>query len=312
MPAKPAASRPAVIFIATKQEWIGRSLESILAPLGYAVVTTYTARDALERARRIRPDAIIVDAFLPDGDGRDLCRQLRARELITPSTPIVLTVPQSPTRRDRLAALQAGAWDCLGQPLDAEELAAVLAAFVPAKLDADEARFEGLVDDMTGLYNVQGLTRRAQELGALASRRRLPLACVLLAPDSGVEAASPDVLAAVLRRIAQVLKAVGRACDAIGRVGPTGFAVMGAGTDAVQVRKLAERLAGAILAVPPAASEPAPSLQLHAGCVGVADFHAASIDPVELLLRATAALQKARSDPQGGWLRGFDEGAAEN
>src|SRR3989442_14359046 len=34
MPAKPAASRPAVIFIATKQEWIGRSLESILAPLG--------------------------------------------------------------------------------------------------------------------------------------------------------------------------------------------------------------------------------------------------------------------------------------
>src|SRR5207247_2567343 len=223
MPAKPAASRPAVIFIATKQEWIGRSLESILAPLGYAVVTTYTARDALERARRIRPDAIIVDAFLPDGDGRDLCRQLRARELITPSTPIVLTVPQSPTRRDRLAALQAGAWDCLGPPRDAEGLAAVLAAVLPGER-----------------------------------------------------------------------------------------AAMRAGPDAVQVRKLAERLASAILAVPPAASEPAPSLQLHAGCVGVADFHAASIDPVELLLRATAALQKARSDPQGGWLRAFEESAAGN
>jgi len=307
---KPAAARPAVVLIASTQEWTGRSLESILTPLGYLVVRTYTARDALERAQRVHPDVIIVDAQLADADGHELCRQLRARELITSSTPIVLTLPQAPTRRDRLAALQAGAWDCLGQPLDAEELVAVLGAFVPAKLDADQVRGEGFVDEVTGLYNVQGLTRRAQELAALASRRHLPLACVLLAPDSNLEAASVEVFSAVLRRIAQALKSAGRSCDAIGRLGPTGFAIVGVGTDAVQARRLAERLAGAILAVPQAPTDAAPPIQLHAGCDGVSDFHAAAIDAVELLLRATAALQKARSEPDGAWIRGFDEIAA--
>ncbi len=302
-----ASARPAVVLIASKQEWTSRSLESILAPKGYVVLRSYTAGRALERAQHDQPDAIIMDAQLPDGSGHDLCRELRARHLVTSSTPILLILPKPATRRDRLAALHAGAWDCLGEPLDAEEVLAVLDAFVPAKLDADQARAEGLVDEATGLYNVRGLTRRARELASHASRHHTALACVMLAPDSGDEAhgAPGEPHPTTVSRIARALKAAGRRSDAIGRLGPTAFAVVALGTTPAEARRLAERLGDAILAAPESAGQPA--FHLRAGCHGVLDFHAASIDAVDLMLRATAALRKARADPAGGWLRGFDE-----
>src|SRR5256885_3144908 len=70
MPDQAGAARPAVILIATKQEWATRSLESILAPRGYVVLRSYTARRTLERALRDRPDIIVLDAQLPDANGR--------------------------------------------------------------------------------------------------------------------------------------------------------------------------------------------------------------------------------------------------
>ncbi len=177
------SARSTDVVIVSRQEWTSRSLASILAPHGYMVHNTYTVGQALARIRHDPPDALIIDEELPDGDGYTLCRDLFDEGLISPSTPVFLVMPRPPTRRDRLAALRAGAWGCLGEPLDAEELIAALAVFVPAKLDADQARTQGLVDEMTGVYNVRGLTRRAAELGAEATRRHAALGCVLLAPD---------------------------------------------------------------------------------------------------------------------------------
>jgi PleD family two-component response regulator len=303
-----ASPRAPVVLIATKQEWSSRSLESILMPRGYGVFKTYTRRGALERVQRDPPDALIIHEQLPDGDGRELCRELRARELITPSTPIVLTLPHAPVRRDALAALRAGAWECLGEPLDAEEVLAILGAFVPAKLYADRAQLEGLVDQVTGLYNLRGLTRRAHELGSHAARRRAALGCVLLAPDPPPAGEPGPDETTVLHRIAATLRSTARPSDAVGRLGPAAFAVVAADADAAQARRLAERLAGAILAAPHSGGEPSlTALRLHAGCHGVSDFHAAAIDTVELMLRATAALQKAQADPGGTWLRGYED-----
>src|SRR5438309_2007355 len=58
---------------------------------------------------------------------------------------------------------------------------------------------------------------------------------------------------------------------------------------------------------PAGSARPTPAVRLQAGYDGVADFHAASIDPVDLMLRATAALRKTRTHPPRSWLRGFDE-----
>jgi len=217
---------------------------------------------------------------------------------------------RTPVRRDTLAALHAGAWECLGEPLDGEEVLALLGVFVPAKLDADRAQVDGLVDQATGLYNVRGLTRRAHELGSQAVRRGAALGCVLLAPDPSQH--QPDRQSddgTVLHRMAKVLKTTARPSDAVGRLGPHAFAIVAADADAGQARRLAERLADAILGASPLANEPpAPPLRLRAGYHAVPDFRAADIDAVELMLRATAALQRAQSEPEGPWLRRYDDG----
>jgi len=55
--ATPRATRPLLVLIANDQEWSARSLETILGPHGYAVLRTYNARQTLDLARRVRPDA---------------------------------------------------------------------------------------------------------------------------------------------------------------------------------------------------------------------------------------------------------------
>ena len=308
MPTKTPSARPVGVLIASQQEWTSRSLASILAPQGYVVRKAYTRGQTLTHIRRDPPDAIVIDEQLPDGDGHTLCRNLYEQDLISPSTPVFLALSRSPTRRDRLAALRAGAWACLGDPLDAEELVAALGVYVPAKLDADHARTTGLVDEMTGVYNVRGLTRRAQELGADAARRRTGLACILLAPDT--ESGEPPL--ALVRRIAATLRSATRHSDAIGRLEPAAFAVVALDTDAGQVRRLAERLATAILSKPDGRSDAQPpAFRLRAGFHGVANFRTASIDAAELMLRATAALQRARSDLPDAWLQGYDDGGGD-
>lgn len=294
----PPSARPVGVLIASQQEWTSRSLASILAPYGYVVLKTFTRAQTVAHLRRDPPDAVIIDEQLPDGDGHALCRDLYDQNLITPSTPVFLALSRAPTRRDRLAALRAGAWACLGDPLDAEELIAALGAYVPAKLDGDHARMTGLMDEMTGVYNARGLTRRAEELGAHAARCHSALCCVLISPDT--EGGEPSL--AMLRRMAAALRATTRHSDAIGRVGSNAFAVVAVDTDANQARRLAERIAAAIL---DERGGLGPGVRVRVGCHGVADFHGASIDSAELMLRATSALQKARTDQPDAWLQQY-------
>jgi len=300
--------RPPLVLIVSNQEWSSRSLETILAPCGYAVLRAYTGASAMARARGAQPDVIVLDSTLPDYDGLELCRKIRRDRHVPPGMPILIIGPEPPTRQRRIDALRAGAWEHLGQPLDAEEFLLRIEAFARAKLDADRARADGLVDEATGLYNMRGLARRARELGSQASRQHAALACVVFAPDLDApdrDTISEDALTEAAQRLAGAFKAAGRLSDAIGRVGPTEFAVVAIGTDAPGSVKLAERVAQALLAVPAVSATTRP-FELRAGFYTVPDFHSAPVDTVDALLRATAALRLARTDPRGGWLRQFE------
>jgi len=296
-----------LVLIASKQEWISRALETILAPRGYFVRTAFTRADTLAQLLAEPPDAVIVDE-LPDVSGQEFCRELRERRLISPTMPLLLTLSSPATRRDRLAAWRAGAWACLGDPLDAEELLAILDAFVPAKLAADQARTESLIDEATGVYNARGVTRRARELAAQAARDHAALGCVLLAPDLSDTSSDGNDELQLLQSIAESLKTAARTSDAVGRLGPTAFIIIAVDTDAAQAHSLGERLADAVRAARgKAGNGEAHPLKLFGGCHGVSDFRTAAIDASELMLRATAALDRARSDPSGAWLRDYEE-----
>jgi len=289
-----------------------RWLRGLLEGGGYAVLQERSGQHALERARTTEPDVILVDSELPDMPGVELCRVLRSDPRVSSSTPILLMIREAATRTQRLAALRAGAWECIAPPHDADEILLKIGAYVHAKLDADRARTEGLLDAGTGLYNRQGLARRARELGSQAFREHGPLACVVLALD--VEPAEPGAAGALpsasLGRYVQAIKAAARLSDVIGRLSATEFAVLAPGTDAGGARRLAERLANSVSGTTVASATGTPSagpVRVRCGYEAVANVGYAPIEPVDLLVRAAAAVRTGKAD-SGGWLRRFDEG----
>ena len=290
----PAASRSPLVLLANVQEWFSRSLESVLRPNGYAVLKAYTASAALEAARRRRPDAIILDTELPDGNVFALCRVLRLDPYVTASTPILITTPGPIVRPQLLDALRAGANGFWGRPLDTEEFVLRLEGHLRVKADADRAREQGLVDPRTGLYNAQGLARRVRELAAQTDRARAPLACLALAIDRD-DRDEPAVEA-----LARLLHAAARLSDTAGRLGPAEFAVLAPWTDRTGAAKLGQRLAEMM--------ESGPLLRLRAGYDAVSGFREAEMDPADLLAHAVAALRASETDRAGPWLRPFEAG----
>ena len=307
----PQGGLPLVLLAGDGQE-ATRWLRSLLEGGGYAVLQERSGQHTLERARTTEPDVILVDAEMPDMPGVELCRSLRSDPRVSSSTPILLMIREAATRTQRLAALRAGAWECIAPPHDADEILLKIGAYVHAKLDADRARTEGLLDAATGLYNRQGLARRARELGSQAFREHGPLACIVLALDT--EPAEPGVPeppgGTSLGRYVQAIKSAARLSDVIGRLSATEFAVLAPGTDAAGARRLAERLArsGSGTTIAAAGSGPAAApVRVRCGYEAVANVGYAPIEPVDLLVRAAAAIRTGRAD-SGGWLRRFDEG----
>jgi len=299
---EPAHGRPPLVLIANAQEWSARSLETVLGPAGFAVLRAYTDRNALERARSARPDVIILDQHLPDRGGIEVCRELRADPQVTPSTPIILSTSGPTTRQQRLEALRAGASEFIGQPLDGEEFTLRLQSHVRAKFDADRARDESMVDSETGLYNMRGLARRARELGAQAFRQKTALGCVVFSPDmsEGTAAPAEEVILHAMQLLAKALKSTGRVSDAIGRLGPTEFAVVAPETDGEGLLQFSKSLAHE------GNGSGATPIRLRAGYDAVPDVHATPLDPVDLLVHATSALRTSRSERSTDWIQRFE------
>jgi PleD family two-component response regulator len=313
MPGNGRSSPPPRILVANDREWALRALESILAPRGYAVLRAYTPRQAFELAVSGQPDTIILDCGMAEIGGIEICRRLSADPEVGGTMPMILTTGNA-ERDERLAALQAGAWDYCAQPLDAEVLLLKIGTFVRAKRAADHAREEGLLDEASGLYSIRGLARRAREIGADAGRRGAAVACIAFGPDAESVDGRDRILREASGRVAgylgDVCRRTGRASDAIGRMGPAEFAIVAPATEAAGARQLAARLIAAVEDRPLEIEGSPFLLTVRVGYAAVTNLAEASIDAVELLFRATGALRTARADRDGSAIRSFDDSAS--
>jgi diguanylate cyclase (GGDEF)-like protein len=304
-----------VVLIVNDQEWSMRSLETLLGPQGYAVVRAYNGRQALEMARSVQPDVVILDRRLPDMDGLDVCSALASQGALIAGTPLIVTTADPGSRADQLAAFRAGAWEFLVQPLDGDVLLYKLDTFVRAKREADGLRDEGLLDASTGLYNARGLARRAREIGAEAMRRRDALACIAFAPEVEAPVVLSDrMLDELATKIAAHLGAAigrtGRTSDAIGRLGLSEFAIIAPATEAAGAVRLAERVQEALASSPFQAPGEEARLAVRAGYYAVPDFAESAVDAVEMLVRAASALRQPAAERRvSGSIRAFDETA---
>jgi diguanylate cyclase (GGDEF)-like protein len=289
-----------VVLIASADEWFARSVESLLAARSISVVMSATARKALEYARSIRPDAIFIESRLPDMQGIELCRMLRADTAVTADTPIIIATVGPALRKDRIEALRAGAWEYCDLLPDADELLLRLATYMRAKITTDRIREASLQDTVTGLYNLRGLTRRLDEVGGEAIRHRRPLACLAISVDFASPVNSSRVNSQVVaEQVARVVTKACRASDAIARLPSNEFVVLAPDTGPGGAQRLAERVVVATESGGAATKSDVRTLRMNVrvGFCAVAEFTDVTIRPADVLSRATAALQRSR-DPQ--------------
>ncbi len=94
-------------------------VQAYLARDGYRVQTTSTGSGALEIARNLNPDLIILDILLPEMDGLEVCRQLR-HDTLAP----ILFLSAKGDDVDKILGLGVGADDYISKPFSPSELVA--------------------------------------------------------------------------------------------------------------------------------------------------------------------------------------------
>ena len=107
------------VLVIDDEPEIGRAVRMGLQGVDFSVEWVATASEGMERVAQWRPDVILLDLSLPDMDGVEVCRQLRAWT----QTPIIVLSVRS-READKVAALEQGADDYLTKPFGMGELIA--------------------------------------------------------------------------------------------------------------------------------------------------------------------------------------------
>lgn len=89
---------------------------------GFQVLGLQTGKGALDLCRREQPDLVILDVMLPDSDGLEICKGIRANSDLATTPVIFLTARASET--DRIVGLELGANDYIVKPFFVRELTA--------------------------------------------------------------------------------------------------------------------------------------------------------------------------------------------
>ena len=125
-------------------------LHHVLTEEGYEVLTASDGQEALLVAVKERPDLILLDIMMPNLDGMETCRRLRAQPTTRHMRVIILTAYDM---RERLEeAITAGADDFLGKPIDMTELRIRVRSMLKVKDMSDEVdRLEAYISSMKGM-----------------------------------------------------------------------------------------------------------------------------------------------------------------
>jgi two-component system KDP operon response regulator KdpE len=119
------------ILVVDDEPHIVRGLKIILRTAGYVVEAAETKAEALASLASRPPDAVVLDLVLPDGQGVDVCREVRRWS----GLPIVVLSAVG-DEREKVRALDAGADDYVTKPFGTDELLARLRAVLRRSADA--------------------------------------------------------------------------------------------------------------------------------------------------------------------------------
>jgi len=143
-----------------------RSIQTLLSyPLrkdGYHVTSARDGREALQRFDEARFDLVVLDLMLPQMDGVEVCRELRARSQV----PIIMLTAKG-GEMDKVAGLEVGADDYITKPFSMREFRSrVKAALRRSRMVAEPPSEETIErDELTVDFERRMVTLRGEEIG---------------------------------------------------------------------------------------------------------------------------------------------------
>ncbi len=140
-PLRRADGGPIRVLVVDDEMTLADLLSMALRYEGWEVRTAADGLAAVRHAREFRPDAIVLDVMLPDVDGFEVLRRVRAD---TPEVPVLFLTARDAVE-DRVAGLTAGGDDYVTKPFSLEELVARLRGLLRRAGMAAAARSSELV-----------------------------------------------------------------------------------------------------------------------------------------------------------------------
>ncbi|MBP8057823.1 MAG: response regulator transcription factor [Chloroflexi bacterium] len=110
------------ILVVDDDREVVRLMRAYLEQAGYEVLVAYDGETALHTLRRERPDLLLLDLMLPDRDGYDITRIVRADAMLSALPIIMLTARVDDT--DKIVGLEMGADDYVTKPYNPREVVA--------------------------------------------------------------------------------------------------------------------------------------------------------------------------------------------
>jgi DNA-binding NtrC family response regulator len=149
---------------------------------GFEVITASSFAEGTAGAARSNPDLILSDIKMPDGNGLDLLRKVKAD---SPKTPVIMITAHTSTQ-DAIEAMKAGAVDYIAKPFNVEELGMIVDRALGERQLLDENVY--LKQELAARYtfaNIIGKGSRMQEIFRTVERIGKVSSTVLLTGESG-------------------------------------------------------------------------------------------------------------------------------
>ncbi len=240
---------PGKFVVASSNEFTVRAVQIALQEEQHTTIVARDGLEAVDLSLDRGPNAVFLGVGLPGLEGLDVARSLRALDP-TEHVPVVF-LAENAEEAKRVNAARLPLTECLTAPYDLADVKARAAAalraaehIVELREHAAEVPLLAITDPLTRLYNRRYLLHRLAYEAARSARYKIPLCVLLVDVDNlGHINQKYGILQGdtVLVEVGQILKALSRASDVVGRSDTQDFLILIPQTDEQGARLLAER-----------------------------------------------------------------------
>jgi len=299
-PAFPAAERefPMRILIVDDVPDNIRVLSSILAEDGIVISTATSGQRALKIAEHYPPDLILLDAMMPDMDGYEVCRLMKADPMLR-GVPVIFVTALADVDSE-IRGLELGAVDYITKPFNEAIVKLRVKTHLELKLQREILENLSRLDGLTGIPNRRAFDERLDIEWRRAARSGVTLGLLMIDVDhfKGYNDAHGHLAGDdCLRKIARALyESINRAGDFVARFGGEEFAALLAAANGEDVRRVAEDMRAIVeaLGIPHGASPVSPWVTVSIG--GALTQAQVDVDPDSLVELASRQLCAAKQN----------------